>query len=169
MFGLFCISFLQFNQNKLYFPLQEDAAVVWAKIEQVADRVPSRRSGHTLTALGTSAYLFGGKRRYLTLHMKAFVNQALMQVLTSRALRGPITTCTASTSSHAVSCMLERSAVSFTAHLPVRKYCRSCLDQSRSQSIFTVATPAMASHRYSYLQNSIAGVWRVPQWYHSVE
>lgn len=33
---------------------------MWTKIEQVADRVPSKRSGHTLTALGTSAYLFGG-------------------------------------------------------------------------------------------------------------
>jgi hypothetical protein len=39
----------------------EEVPVVWSKVEQAADKIPSRRSGHTLTAIGNVAYLFGGE------------------------------------------------------------------------------------------------------------
>ena len=41
--------------------MQEEAPVVWGRLEQNLDKAPSKRSGHTLTALGTSAFLFGGE------------------------------------------------------------------------------------------------------------
>jgi hypothetical protein len=40
----------------------EEVPVVWSKVEQAADKIPSRRSGHTLTAIGNVAYLFGGEQ-----------------------------------------------------------------------------------------------------------
>jgi hypothetical protein len=40
--------------------MEKDEGVVWSKIEQANDKLPTRRSGHSLSALGTQAALFGG-------------------------------------------------------------------------------------------------------------
>lgn len=40
--------------------MADDPSVQWIKVEQSADSLPSKRSGHTLTSLGNTAFLFGG-------------------------------------------------------------------------------------------------------------
>ena len=43
----------------ILFQLQEDSPVAWSKLENVGTS-PTKRSGHTLTMLGNTGYMFGG-------------------------------------------------------------------------------------------------------------